>query len=436
MAAKRFEKSTWSTAMVDDFPDGSFLYIEPGGKKDADGKTTPRSLRHFPYKDENGKIDVDHLRDAIGRIPQSSLPATLRNKLQVKAEKLLAAQHEKAGKRLAKRVFLTTAAAGHTHALDDGDDGSGPAMSGTTSWDPMPGVDGGGFHSHNWVRADDGTIVIGEAENHDHMVLDVNATDGDDDEDDAGAVEGAGKRAGISTPTTAVNHRGLTQEGITMADTKIVVLSEREHAHLSKLRGADADAFIAKSAAEREQVIKAAHDADPIVFKGEITGVEVRKSDGDLARRMAEQNEALTKAQREHAEELKKARDKAELVELEKRADATLAHFGKSLGVRAAILKAVEGIADEALRKDAIEALKGADVALKSLGAASGVDPGGDAQPENALEAYNTGLEEYAKTAGFKSAIAASEAFMKTAKGQELYAAYKDAHASTAHLRQ
>lgn len=83
------EKAVWSTAKINDLPDSSFLYIESGGKKDGDGKTTPRSLRHFPYKDETGAIDLPHLRNAIARIPQADIPDDLKEKLQAKARKLL-----------------------------------------------------------------------------------------------------------------------------------------------------------------------------------------------------------------------------------------------------------------------------------------------------------------------------------------------------------
>lgn len=83
------EKAVWSTARVNDLPDSSFLYIEPGGEKDDDGKTKPRSLRHFPYKDESGKVDLPHLRNAIARIPQANISADLKEKLQAKARKIL-----------------------------------------------------------------------------------------------------------------------------------------------------------------------------------------------------------------------------------------------------------------------------------------------------------------------------------------------------------
>jgi HK97 family phage prohead protease len=84
------ERAVWSTAYVNDLPDSAFLYVEDGGQKDSEGKTTPRSLRHFPYKDANGDVDLPHLRNALARIPQSKLPAELKERLTKKAQALLA----------------------------------------------------------------------------------------------------------------------------------------------------------------------------------------------------------------------------------------------------------------------------------------------------------------------------------------------------------
>ena len=58
-------KAELSSAKINDLPDAAFAYIEPGGKKDDQGKTTPRSLRHFPVHDEA------HARNALARAPQS-----------------------------------------------------------------------------------------------------------------------------------------------------------------------------------------------------------------------------------------------------------------------------------------------------------------------------------------------------------------------------
>ena len=74
------------------------------------GKTTPRSKRHFPYKDAAGKVDLPHLRNAIARIPQSNAPGlddAKKTALQDRARKILdqeqggsKAQGQKAGKRM------------------------------------------------------------------------------------------------------------------------------------------------------------------------------------------------------------------------------------------------------------------------------------------------------------------------------------------------
>lgn len=81
--------AVWSTSFINNLPDGAFLFVESGGKKDSDGKTVPRSLRHFPYKGPDGKIDLPHLRNAIARIPQSGISAAKKASLQAKARRLL-----------------------------------------------------------------------------------------------------------------------------------------------------------------------------------------------------------------------------------------------------------------------------------------------------------------------------------------------------------
>lgn len=82
-------KSVWTTAVINDLPDASFLFIESGGERDDQGKTTPRELRHFPYKDADGMVDVPHLRNALQRIPQSNLPQDVKDRLTQKAQTIL-----------------------------------------------------------------------------------------------------------------------------------------------------------------------------------------------------------------------------------------------------------------------------------------------------------------------------------------------------------
>ena len=73
-------KAIWTTAEVNELPDACFALIEDGGEKDEEGKTKPRSLRHFPYKDKDGTPDEAHIRNALARIPQSILPQDAKDK--------------------------------------------------------------------------------------------------------------------------------------------------------------------------------------------------------------------------------------------------------------------------------------------------------------------------------------------------------------------
>jgi len=63
----------WDTKYINDLPDSAFALVESGGKKDEQGKTVPRTLRHLPYKDERGNIDLPHLRNAIARVSHVKL---------------------------------------------------------------------------------------------------------------------------------------------------------------------------------------------------------------------------------------------------------------------------------------------------------------------------------------------------------------------------
>ena len=70
-----FTFAKWTTAYINDLPDSAFAYVAPGGKKDDEGKTVPRSLRFLPHHDANGAIDLPHLRNALARLNQADIPA-------------------------------------------------------------------------------------------------------------------------------------------------------------------------------------------------------------------------------------------------------------------------------------------------------------------------------------------------------------------------
>ena len=79
----------WTTAYMNDLPNSAFLYIAPGGEEDDDGRTVPRSLRYFPYRDAEGKVDLPHLRNAIAQAPKADLGADIIARVQAKGRKIL-----------------------------------------------------------------------------------------------------------------------------------------------------------------------------------------------------------------------------------------------------------------------------------------------------------------------------------------------------------
>src|SRR5438034_5654803 len=70
-----------TSASINDLPDSAFAYIEGGGSKDAGGKTTPRSLRHFPIHDKA------HVQNALSRAPQSPFGDKAMPKIRAAAKK-------------------------------------------------------------------------------------------------------------------------------------------------------------------------------------------------------------------------------------------------------------------------------------------------------------------------------------------------------------
>jgi hypothetical protein len=86
------EKAVWTTAYRNDLPDSAFLFIESGGEKDDDGKTTPRTLRKLPYRNDKGNVDMPHLRAALRRLNQTGLSASNRDSVRRRIESLLEEQ--------------------------------------------------------------------------------------------------------------------------------------------------------------------------------------------------------------------------------------------------------------------------------------------------------------------------------------------------------
>ena len=83
---KQAEAKKLSSKDINNLPDSNFAYISPGGEKDSEGKTTPRSLRHLPIP------DAAHVRNALARLNQTDIPPAAKKeafaKIKRKAKEL------------------------------------------------------------------------------------------------------------------------------------------------------------------------------------------------------------------------------------------------------------------------------------------------------------------------------------------------------------
>jgi len=136
-------KAELSGKSKNDLPDSAFAHIESGGKKDADGKTTPRSLRHYPVQDKA------HAKDALGRAQAqiNSGDADAKRIARAALPKIRSAA-KKFGVEVSKEAGDDVAAAAVTKAdpgdmldaqMDDGVDGLDPTVPLAAPEDDAPG---------------------------------------------------------------------------------------------------------------------------------------------------------------------------------------------------------------------------------------------------------------------------------------------------------
>lgn len=82
--------ATWTTKYINSLPDSAFAYIIPGGIKDKSGRTIPRANRLLPYKDDTGKPDLPHVRNALSRLSQSDqIPKSKQKEIQSMLQAIL-----------------------------------------------------------------------------------------------------------------------------------------------------------------------------------------------------------------------------------------------------------------------------------------------------------------------------------------------------------
>jgi hypothetical protein len=356
-----------------------------------------------------GKAAEVEVVKAAGDVAATAHKRTMRKVSITKLALVKAGAHEGAGVALiktaaqvlrsmavAKRTAaLTSETAGHQHLVYDLDEPSG-----CTSGDPMNlGVDGG-WHSHPFVREPDGSITIGAANGHSHTLA-TPSTEPDTMPDPA--------LAKAETDLTAAKESiGKLHAELDALEGLLGVaasMTEDEKEVAKGLKGPALREFLAQPADVRKSL------SAPI-YKSTRTGQAFRPGQEALA-------EVVKDADATHAE-LAKERDARRDAEFAKRAATDIPNLPGALPVQIALLKAVDGIADEAVRKAASEALKGANAAMSSFMKAPGVGGGNEpGSPQAELDGIAKGIQGQNPGMTFAKAI---DLATDTPRGKQLYA--------------
>lgn len=296
---------------------------------------------------------------------------------------------------LKRTPALTSAYEGHQHLIADLDE-----KDGYTSWETAAGDQYG--HSHPWVRGEDGSSIhIGEANGHSHT-LDTETPMPNTDLEKA--------QADLTTARAALAKSEARIGTLGALLLAACALPPEQAAYAKRLGPADAEAFLAKGAAERAELAKP-------VFVARSTGDAYYASDDPRLVEMAKSHDAT------HVE-LAKAREQAEAITFAKRADEEIPHLRGTAAERGAILKAVDAIPDEAVRKVALESLKGASQTMSELFKSVGHGGGGapvSSGPESELDALAREIQKAAGGEGKCSFAKAYDDALATPRGQALY---------------
>lgn len=311
--------------------------------------------------------------------------------------------------KIAKHNLATTEVDGHAHAIRIYDDGSMWVESAT-----MTGAEYS--HSHGLVRGADGSLQILPDSGHAHdlaadqpslVLVDPNAIVVVQARATATLANVAGSlSANKSTQAPAAKETGTTTEKFQMpteqekqiADLtkrnerldRIAKMSGAHKAHFDTLIGEDADAFLAKSTADREAVVQKALEDDKPIWTGEVTKVAVRKRDGELALQLAKQNEHNAVLLAKQAADIEKA-------EVRKRAAETL---GKLAGADAVHDLIVRSVLKSGAKQEEIDAALTAMKGWNELAATKAKAPGfggSDPAPADGEGELRKAVEEFAK---------------------------------------
>ena len=264
-----------------------------------------------------------------------------------------------------KQAMITSMDEGHSHlVIIDFEMGDGARPAGDTEYARGSNDDFG--HSHPWIMDSDGNIMIGMAQGHTHEQGEFSVTgqeasrllmekaadsgggnqqteDTDMSADAKKAAQGDDAAKKLQDDLSAMQKRAEKAEAIAKMDDPTKV-------YYNSLIESEQETFLAKSETDQQAEILSKKQDDPVVYKS-ADGTEFRKSDDPRLVAMAKRADEADKRANEEYE--KRAEQ-----DLRKRAEDELTAFPGSVETRMAIIKAVDGISDEAIRNEARNALK------------------------------------------------------------------------------
>jgi len=296
-------------------------------------------------------------------------------------------------------VVVTTSEHGHTHAVW--------LYGETTGGETGYGFDDGEAtsHAHPWSMNGLGEIEIGENAGHTHTVdrqtlsnavlatMKRLAKSGEDmtlssELQKLTSESGSNKENPMPEPQTDPKAMEKLQAELDRTK-KVAELNDAQTAHFGKLDVAGQDAYLAKSAPDRQAVIDAEIEkaaADDSVVYTDLEGNTFSKSDdARLVASAKRADEAITKAA--------KLETQAQNAAFAKRASVDIPHLPGEDSVGAAIIKALDGISDEGVRKSAFEAVRAGSKAVEAAFEKRGALVGDKTPSADA----NTELEKRAK---------------------------------------
>ncbi len=269
-------------------------------------------------------------------------------------------------------VVITSADAGHTHGVSIHPGTTG----GSVWWSQNPEDEGGGSHDHPWILEGDGNLTIGMNAGHTHTVdrsallqafMRLRPVLLQED-----TVIALARKCGLRIEANGGIIDITKQEEVSMTPEEtarleraenLAELNDAQRVHFNGLNEDGQTTFLGKSADERQSVVDAelAKQADPAPDPVAYTcddGTAIRKSAGDLVLKLAKDAD-------ESRRELAKERSVNKQRDFEKRADESIGNYPGSLKVRAALVKAIDGIEDEDTREAAGLAVIAGNSALK-----------------------------------------------------------------------